>query len=81
MGVTVLKADQTLDCRGVLCPMPIIRVSQAIKQLQVGQVLEMIADDPGSKADMEAWSRQTGHELLDVQHMGGAFKFYVRRAK
>ena len=61
--------------------MPIVKVSKDIKGLEVGQVLEMLADDPGSKPDMEAWARQTGHELLDVREEGGLFKFYVRRAK
>lgn len=72
---------RTLDCRGLLCPMPIIEVSKAIKSIEVGQILEMVATDPGSKADMEAWVRQTGHKLLDVQEEGGLFKFYVRRSK
>ncbi len=74
-----VRADKALDCRGLLYPMPIIKVSQAIKEIEVGQVLEMLATDPGSKPDMEAWSRQTGHELLKVEEEGGLFKFYVRR--
>ena len=72
---------RTLDCRGLLCPMPIIEASKAIKGMEVGQILEMLATDPGSKRDMEAWARQTGHELLDVQEEDGLFKFYVRRSK
>lgn len=74
-----VRADKALDCRGLLCPMPIIKVSQAIKEIEVGQVLEMLATDPGSKPDMEAWSRQTGHELVKVKEQGGLFKFYIRR--
>jgi len=61
--------------------MPIIEISKAIKGIEVGQILEMLATDLGSKPDMEAWARQTGHELLDVQEEGGLFKFYVRRSK
>jgi len=76
-----LKVDKTVDYKGLFCPMPIIKVSKDIKQIEVGQVLEMLADDPGSKPDMEAWVRQTGHELLDMQEQGGVFKFYVRRNK
>jgi tRNA 2-thiouridine synthesizing protein A len=76
-----ITSSRTLDCRGLLCPMPIIQVSKALKGMEVGQILEMLATDPGSKPDMEAWARQTGHELLGVQEEGGLFKFYVRRSK
>ena len=76
-----LKVDKTVDYKGLFCPMPIVRVSKAIKEVEVGQALEMLADDPGSKPDMEAWARQTGHELLNVVEESGVFKFYVRRTK
>lgn len=76
-----ISSSRTLDCRGLLCPMPIIEVSKAIKGMEVGQILEMLATDPGSKPDMEAWARQTGHELFDVQEEGDLFKFYVRRSR
>jgi len=61
--------------------MPIIEVSKPIKGIEVGQILEMVATDPGSKPDMEAWARQTGQELVDVQEEDGVFKFYVRRSR
>lgn len=76
-----LKADLVLDCKGVLCPMPVIRVSQAIKTIGVGQILEVQTTDPGSRPDMEAWSKQTGHELLASQEGNRVFTFYVRRTK
>lgn len=74
-----LEIDRTVDCEGLYCPMPVIKLSKAIKEIAVGQVLEMLADDPGSKRDMQAWVKQTGHELLDVEQEGGVFKFYLRR--
>ncbi len=74
-----LVVDKTVDYRGLFCPMPIVKIAGAIKEMEVGQVLEMLADDPGSKADMQAWTRQTGHQLLDVREEGGVFKFHVRR--
>ncbi|MGB3906180.1 MAG: sulfurtransferase TusA family protein [Anaerolineae bacterium] len=74
------KVEKTVDYKGLFCPMPIVKVSKDIKDIEVGQVLEMLADDPGSKPDMQAWSKQTGNELLDMQEEGGVFKFYVRRA-
>lgn len=76
-----LAVDKTVDYKGLFCPMPIVKIAGAIKEIEVGQVLEMLADDPGSKADMQAWARQTGHELLDVREEGGVFKFYVRRTR
>jgi len=79
--MTTLKADKTLDCTGMLCPVPVIKTSKAIKELQVGQVLQMVATDPGAPADMEAWSRQTGNELLASHKEGDKFVFYFRRVK
>ena len=74
-----IKADKTVDYKGLFCPMPIVKVSRAIKEIEVGQVLEMLADDPGSKADMQVWAKHTGHELVSMSEEGGLFKFYVRR--
>ena len=79
--MTTLQADRTLDCSGMLCPMPVIKTSKEIKQIEVGQVLKMIATDPGAPPDMEAWSRQTGHELMDSHQEDGKFIFYFRRTK
>jgi TusA-related sulfurtransferase len=76
-----LKVDQVLDCRELLCPMPVIKISKAIKTIAVGQVLEMQATDPGSRPDMEAWTKQTGHEIVASREGNGVFTFYVRRAK
>ncbi|MFQ5576029.1 MAG: sulfurtransferase TusA family protein [Anaerolineae bacterium] len=73
--------SKTLDCVGLLCPMPVIKTSKAIKQVEVGQILEMMADDPGAIPDMEAWSRQTGHELLKSAEENGVFTFHLRRTK
>lgn len=76
-----MKADMTLDCRGILCPMPVIRVSQAVKKINVGQVIEMLTTDPGSVPDMEAWSKQTGHQLLSRNEREGVYTFYIRRTQ
>lgn len=76
-----VKPDHVLDCRGLLCPLPVIKATKAIKSLAVGQVLEMLATDPGSKPDMLAWSKQTGHELLGIREEDGVFRFLVRRAR
>ena len=80
MAETV-KVRQTLDCTGLLCPLPIIKVSKAIKGIQVGEVLEMLATDPGSVRDMEAFQSQTGHELLASEQQGTVYRFLLKRTK
>lgn len=72
---------QTLDAREFKCPMPVVKTSQEIKKIEVGQVLELQATDPGSVADMIAWCKSTGNELLDRVNDNGTFKFYIRRTK
>ncbi len=79
MTEKALKADMELDCSGMLCPMPVIKTAKAIKGIEVGQVLKMIATDAGAPSDMQAWSRQTGHALLQSLEEGGKFVFYFRR--
>jgi len=79
--MNTIQADSELDCSGMLCPMPVVRTSQAIKKLEVGQVLKMIATDPGAPPDMEAWSRQTGHEILQSTEEEGTYTFHFRRTK
>jgi len=77
--VEVIKEDQLLDCSGMLCPMPIVKTSKAMKELQAGQVLKMIATDAGSPPDIEAWSRQTGNELLRSTTEDGKFVFFLKK--
>jgi tRNA 2-thiouridine synthesizing protein A len=76
-----LQTDKLLDCTGLLCPIPVVKASKAIKEIEVGQILEMIATDPGAPPDMEAWSRQTGHQLLQQTAENGQFRFWFRRTK
>ena len=75
----VITEDQVLDCTGLLCPMPIVKTTKAVKELESGQVLKMIATDPGSPPDIEAWSRQTGNELLRSLTEEGKFIFFLRK--
>ncbi|HWI65721.1 MAG TPA: sulfurtransferase TusA family protein [Symbiobacteriaceae bacterium] len=74
-------ADQTLDARGLQCPMPVVKAKKAIDSLQPGQVLEILATDPGSKADFAAWSRSTGNELILATEESGVFKYQVRKKR
>lgn len=75
-----MKADVTLDCTGLLCPMPIANTAVKMKALSRGQVLEVLADDEGIKKDMPAWARVTGNELLGMEEEEGKIKFYLRKA-
>ena len=74
-----MKANQTLDCIGLYCPMPIVKTAEQIKQLKQGYVLEVISDDIGIKKDMPAWCDATGHELLGIEEDGGEIKVYVKK--
>lgn len=76
-----MKADVTLDCVGLYCPMPIYQTAKKIKELKPGQVLEVLADDEGIKADMPAWCRTTGNELLGIEEDAEGYKAYVRKSK
>lgn len=75
---------KTLDSQGDLCPVPVIKTSRAIKEVGLGEVLEVLATDPASKPDMAAWSRMTGHTLLASEERAGpprVFRFLIRRTK
>ena len=73
------KEDQVLDCSGMSCPMPILKTKKAIDGLAAGQILKMIATDPGSKPDMDAWTRKTGHELVEYQTEGDKHIFFIKK--
>lgn len=60
-----------LDCKGLNCPMPIVKISRAIKTLQVGDRLHVLASDPSFKADVEAWARRLGHALVEFSETAG----------
>ena len=75
-----MKADKSLDCVGLYCPMPIVKTSEKIKELKPGEVLEVIADDKGIKQDMPAGCQATGHEFLGVDDAEGEIKVYVKKA-
>jgi tRNA 2-thiouridine synthesizing protein A len=74
-----MKFDKELDARGLKCPLPILRTKKALAELASGQVLRILATDPGSVQDFSAFARQTGHALLDSQSREGEFEFFMRR--
>lgn len=76
-----MKADKTLDCVGLYCPMPIVQTSLKIKEMKTGEVLEILADDKGIKQDMPAWCQTTGNECLGVEEAGREIKVYVKKTQ
>jgi tRNA 2-thiouridine synthesizing protein A len=76
-----LKVDMDLDLKGLLCPLPMVRVSQNIGKVPVGGILKATATDPGSLADIPSWARTTGNEVVKSEKDGKNFVFYVKRLK
>ncbi len=70
---------QVLDCKGMQCPLPVIKTAQAIKGIEPGEVLELLATDPGVEPDMKAWTSRTGNELLGIERDGDVFHVLIRR--
>ena len=77
----VVNVDRQIDCTGLFCPMPIVKTREAIRELTVGQVLEMSSDDPASDADMKVWAERSGHELIGVSREGAVYRFLVRKTR
>lgn len=71
--------DAELDASGLNCPLPILRAKKALAKLEGGQVLHIIATDPGSVKDFESFANQTGNELLESREEGGKFHFLIKR--
>ncbi len=72
--------DQELDARGLNCPLPILRAKKALNDLSAGQVLRIIATDPGSVKDFQAFANQTGNELMESGEENGEFTFLIKKA-
>ena len=70
---------QVVDAKGLSCPMPIVKTAQAIKGLASGQLLEVLATDPGSVKDFTAWATSTGNPLVEQAEEGGVFRFVLRK--
>lgn len=72
-------ADALLDARGLNCPLPILKAKKAIKELNMGGTLEILATDPGSVKDFEAFCRTTGNELVEHSLDGNVYRFILKR--
>lgn len=72
--------DKTIDCKGLSCPMPIVRTKKAMEELAPGQVLEVLATDPGSVADVKSWANRTGQQFIGTVQEGDVYKHYIRKS-
>jgi TusA-related sulfurtransferase len=74
-----ITVDKVMDLKGLPCPMPVVKVSKGIKEVEVGQVIEAITTDPGALADFPAWERTSGNEILKTVQEDGIIRFYIKR--
>lgn len=74
-----IKADKVMDLKGLPCPMPVVKISKGIKDVQVGQIVEAITTDPGALVDFPAWARTSGNEILKTEQANGMIRIFVRR--
>ena len=74
-----LNIAKVMDLKGLACPMPVVKVSKGIKEVEIGEIIEAISTDPGSLTDFPAWARTSGNEILDTQQDGDEIKFTIKR--
>lgn len=75
------KIAKTLDVKGLLCPIPVLKAKRTIGEINTGEVMEILSTDPGSKSDIPVWAKRTGHEVLEVKEEANVLTFYVRRGR
>lgn len=74
-----MKANQILDCMGLLCPMPVVNTALRLEEMKEGEVLEIVSDDKGIKTDMPAWCEATGQEFLNIEQKGNEIHVFVKK--
>ncbi len=70
----------TVDAKGLSCPMPIVKTAQAVKTVPAGELIEVLATDPGSVKDFAAWTRSTGNTIVEQSEADGVYRFVIKRA-
>lgn len=76
-----VKPSRTLDCIGLYCPEPVFRTRLELDKIAIGEVLEMLADDPAAEEDIKSLVKRTGHELLELSKRGNVLRFLIRKVK
>ena len=80
MNLGDIKFNQELDCRGLSCPLPVLKTKKTMDGMSSGDVLKRISTDPGSKNDIFAWGNRTGNEVLGMEDEGGEFAYFIKKA-
>jgi tRNA 2-thiouridine synthesizing protein A len=75
----VMEANQTIDCKGLSCPMPILKLAKTMKKMKSGEVLELVGTDPGSKDDIPKWCTKTGNDFLEMIEDTGFNRYFIRK--
>jgi len=75
------EVADTLDCVGLYCPQPLFQTKEAIESIEVGEVLEVLADDPAADGDLHAFAKRAGHEIVSFENDSGDMRFLIRRLK
>jgi len=75
------QAHQILDCIGLYCPMPVVKTKQEVDKLAIGEILEVLADDPAAEEDLKAWAKRTGQKILEIEKTGEGMRFLIQKEK
>ena len=75
------RAQRTLDCTGLYCPMPILNTRQEMDKLAVGEILEVLADDPAAEEDLKVWAKRTGQKILEINKTAECMRFLIQKTK
>jgi len=71
------RAHQTLDCIGLYCPTPVLQTRQEMDKLAIGEILEVLADDPAAEEDIKAWAKRTGQKILEIEKASEGMRFLI----
>lgn len=74
-----IKVNKTIDCTGLSCPMPIVKTKKAMDTMEINEVIEVLATDKGSLADLQAWTKTTKNEYIGYEMDGDVFKHYIKK--
>ena len=79
--MTVVQADRILDCIGLYCPTPVLNTRQEMDKLAIGEILEVLADDPAAEPDLKAWAKRAGQKLLGIEKDSEGMRFLIQKLK
>ena len=74
-----IKVEKTMDLKGLPCPMPVVKISKGIKEVEIGEVIQAVTSDPGALSDFPAWAKTSGNEIIKTETEGKETSFYIKR--